>query len=117
MLLGLTSLVTSRSAAIKSCSGIRIATRSPRTRPTIFWPPPGSELPHVVMAEYKLAQRARADLIDIYDFTEGRFGAYQAEAYHAGLVRSFGLLPIFHLSGNRSTKWRPVIDDSAFNRT
>jgi plasmid stabilization system protein ParE len=47
------------------------------------------------MAEYKLAQRARADLIDIYDFTEGRFGAYQAEAYHAGLVRSFGLLADF----------------------
>jgi toxin ParE1/3/4 len=43
------------------------------------------------MAEYRLTQRARADLIDIYDFTEGKFGAYQAEAYHAGLVRSFGL--------------------------
>jgi toxin ParE1/3/4 len=51
------------------------------------------------MAEYKLAQRARADLIDIYDFTEGRFGAYQAEAYHAGLVRSFGLLADFPLIG------------------
>ena len=33
------------------------------------------------MAEYRLTQRARADLIDIYDFTEGKFGAYQAEAY------------------------------------
>lgn len=51
------------------------------------------------MAEYKVAQRARADLIDIYDFTEGRFGAYQAEAYHAGLVRSFGLLADFPLIG------------------
>ena len=51
------------------------------------------------MAEYRLTQRARANLIDIYDFTEGKFGAYQAEAYHAGLVRSFGLLADFPLIG------------------
>jgi toxin ParE1/3/4 len=51
------------------------------------------------MAEYRLTQRARADLIDIYDFTEGKFGAYQAEAYHAGLIRSFGLLADFPLIG------------------
>ncbi|WP_249130054.1 type II toxin-antitoxin system RelE/ParE family toxin [Bradyrhizobium sp. AUGA SZCCT0283] len=49
--------------------------------------------------ECRLTQRARADLIDIYDFTEGKFGAYQAEAYHAGLVRSFGLLADFPLIG------------------
>ena len=47
------------------------------------------------MAEYRLTDRARADLIDIYDFTESKFGAYQAEAYYAGLVRSFGLLADF----------------------
>jgi toxin ParE1/3/4 len=47
------------------------------------------------MAEYRLAIRARADLIDIYDFTESKFGAYQADAYYAGLVRSFGLLADF----------------------
>ena len=51
------------------------------------------------MAEYRLTQRARADLLDIYDFTEGKFGAYQAEAYHAGLIRSFGLLADFPLIG------------------
>jgi toxin ParE1/3/4 len=51
------------------------------------------------MAEYRLTQRARADLINIYDFTEGKFGAYQAEAYHAGLIRSFGLLADFPLIG------------------
>ena len=51
------------------------------------------------MAEYSLTQRARADLIDIYDFTESKFGVYQAEAYHAGLVRSFGLLTDFPLIG------------------
>lgn len=47
------------------------------------------------MAEYRLSERARADLIDIYDFTESRFGKYQAEAYYAGLIRSFGLLADF----------------------
>jgi toxin ParE1/3/4 len=57
--------------------------------------PPGSELPRAVMAEYRLTDRARADLIDIYDFTESRFGAYQADAYYAGLVRSCGLLADF----------------------
>jgi toxin ParE1/3/4 len=39
------------------------------------------------MAEYRLPDRARADLIDIYDFTESKFGAYQADAYYAGLIR------------------------------
>jgi plasmid stabilization system protein ParE len=51
------------------------------------------------MAEYRISDRARADLIDIYDFTESRFGAYQADAYYAGLVRSFGLLADFPLIG------------------
>jgi toxin ParE1/3/4 len=50
------------------------------------------------MAEYRLTVRARADLIGICDFTEGKFGAYQAEG-HAGLVRSFGLLADFPLIG------------------
>jgi toxin ParE1/3/4 len=47
------------------------------------------------MAEYRLTDRARGDLIDIYDFTEDRFGAYQADAYYAGLIRTFGLLADF----------------------
>ncbi|MDI1267126.1 MAG: type II toxin-antitoxin system RelE/ParE family toxin [bacterium] len=51
------------------------------------------------MAEYRLTQRARADLIDIYDFTESKFGSYQADAYYAGLIRSFGLLADFPLIG------------------
>ena len=51
------------------------------------------------MAEYRLSRRAQGDLIDIYDFTESRFGAYQADAYHAGLVRTFGLLADFPLIG------------------
>jgi len=44
------------------------------------------------MAEYRLTQRAWVDLIDINDFTEGKFGACQTEAYYVALVRSFGLL-------------------------
>ena len=47
------------------------------------------------MPEHRLSERTRADLIDIYDFTESRFGKYQAEAYYAGLIRSFELLADF----------------------
>jgi toxin ParE1/3/4 len=47
------------------------------------------------MAEYRLTDRARADLIDIYDFTESKFGAYQADAYYVGLIRSCGLVADF----------------------
>lgn len=53
------------------------------------------------MAEYRLSERTRADLIDIYDFSESRFGKYQAEAYYAGLIRSFGLLADFPLIGQQ----------------
>jgi hypothetical protein len=49
---------------------IPIATTSPRIRPTKFSRPPDSELLRVVMAEYRLTDSARADLIDTYDFTE-----------------------------------------------
>jgi toxin ParE1/3/4 len=34
-------------------------------------------------------------LVDIYVFTETRFGAYQAEAHHSGLERTFGLIAEF----------------------
>jgi toxin ParE1/3/4 len=59
------------------------------------------------MAEYRLTQRAQTDLIDIYDFTESKFGVYQAEAYHAGLVRSFGLLADFPLIGQTADELAP----------
>jgi toxin ParE1/3/4 len=52
------------------------------------------------MAKYRLTDRARADLIDIYDFTENKFGAYQADAYYAGLIRTFGLLADFPRIGH-----------------
>jgi len=47
------------------------------------------------VSEYRLSLKARADLINIYTFTDARFGRYQAEAYHAGLERTFGLLADF----------------------
>ena len=47
------------------------------------------------MAEFRLSLRAHADLLDIYAFTDAKFGRYQAEAYHAGFERTFGLLADF----------------------
>lgn len=47
------------------------------------------------MSAYRLSRKARADLIDIYTFTDQQFGRYQADAYHAGLERTFGLLAEF----------------------
>ena len=59
------------------------------------------------MSEFRLTERARTDLIDIYGFTERKFGAYQAEAYHAGLVRSFGLLADFPRIGQTVDELAP----------
>jgi toxin ParE1/3/4 len=47
------------------------------------------------VADVKLSARAEADLLDIYDYAESAFGAYQAEAYLAGLERTFDLLANF----------------------
>lgn len=51
------------------------------------------------MANYRLSFRARNDILAIYSFTEEKFGAYQADAYHAGLERTFGLLADFQRIG------------------
>ena len=67
------------------------------------------------MAEYRLTDRARADLIDIYDFTESKFGAYQADAYYAGLIRSCGLLADFPRLASRLMSLPWAIEASAFN--
>ena len=48
------------------------------------------------MAEYRLSLRAEADLLDVYAFTEAKFGQYQADAYHAGFGRIFSLLAERH---------------------
>ena len=47
------------------------------------------------MADYRLSERAEHDPIEIYDYTKAIFGAYQADAYHAGLERTFDLLANF----------------------
>lgn len=52
------------------------------------------------MVEYRLSRRAEADLLDIYAYTDGTFGRYQADAYHAGLEHTFGLLAEFPLIGS-----------------
>jgi len=44
------------------------------------------------MAEYRVSKQAEFDLLNIYEATEKKFGQYQADAYHSGLERSFGLL-------------------------
>src|SRR5271170_7467924 len=58
------------------------------------------------MPSFRLSDRARADLVDIYDFTEINFGAYQADAYHAGLERTFGLLADFPRIGQPADELR-----------
>lgn len=40
------------------------------------------------MAEWRLTQRADADILAIYNYTHRRFGAHQAEAYAEGLGNS-----------------------------
>jgi plasmid stabilization system protein ParE len=67
------------------------------------------------MAEYRLTDRARADLIDIYDFTESKFGVYQADASMPAWSALLGFLPTFPSSVSRLTNWRRAIDVSAFN--
>jgi toxin ParE1/3/4 len=47
------------------------------------------------VANFRLSERAECDLIEIYEYTEETFGAYQADAYHAGLERTFDLLASF----------------------
>ncbi|MGN1288250.1 MAG: type II toxin-antitoxin system RelE/ParE family toxin [Bradyrhizobium sp.] len=59
------------------------------------------------MAEYRLSVRARAQLIDIYEFTSRTFGPYQAEAYHAGLERTFSLLADFPRIGQSVDELAP----------
>ena len=51
------------------------------------------------MGDYRLSRQAEADLLTIYKSTEAKFGKYQADAYHAGFERSFGLLADFPRMG------------------
>jgi len=50
-------------------------------------------------ARFVLSVRAAEQLLDIYASTAGKFGVYQAEAYHAGFERTFDLIANFPLIG------------------
>jgi toxin ParE1/3/4 len=58
------------------------------------------------VAEFRITIRARANLVEIYEYTESSFGAYQADAYYAGLIRTFGLLADFPGIGQRADELR-----------
>jgi toxin ParE1/3/4 len=47
------------------------------------------------VARYELSEQATDELFGIYRYSEIKFGTYQAEAYHAGFVHTFGLLADF----------------------
>jgi plasmid stabilization system protein ParE len=69
------------------------------------------------VSEYRLSLRTRADPINIYAFTEAKFGRYQADAYHAGFERTFDLLAEFPGIGPMPTNSWPVAAAFGFNRT
>jgi toxin ParE1/3/4 len=51
------------------------------------------------MDRYRLSLQARRQIRELGVFTARRFGLYQAQAYHAGLERTFGLLADFPKMG------------------
>ena len=59
------------------------------------------------MAEYRVSERARHKLAEIYAHTELQFGALQAEAYHAGFEKLFELIAMFPGIGRSSDELRP----------
>lgn len=59
------------------------------------------------MAEYRLSKQAESDLLDIHRLTVSKFGHYQADAYHAGLERSFDLLANFPRMGTSADEVIP----------
>jgi len=47
------------------------------------------------MPDFKLSNRTRDKLLDIYGYTQAKFGTYQADAYQAGFEAAFALLAKF----------------------
>jgi toxin ParE1/3/4 len=47
------------------------------------------------VGSYRVSARARTQIHEIYGYTAETFGPYQANAYHAGLEQTFGLLADF----------------------
>lgn len=65
------------------------------------------------MAEYRLTRQAEKALEDIYVYTAQAFGDAQAEAYHEGFHRTFGLIADFPFMGRSADEliagWRQHI--------
>jgi len=59
------------------------------------------------MSDFRVSDQASTQLDDIYDFTELRFGHFQAEAYWAGLHRTFALLADFQRMGRAADEFAP----------
>jgi toxin ParE1/3/4 len=59
------------------------------------------------VAEYKLSRNAGLKLRDIFECTDETFGRYQADAYHAGLEKTFGLIAEFPRIGRASDELVP----------
>ena len=60
-------------------------------------------------AEARLSEQAESEILEIYAYSVLRFGEYQAEAYIAGLQRTFGLLADFPQIGQDISALRPGV--------
>jgi toxin ParE1/3/4 len=61
------------------------------------------------MGEYRLSRLAERHLLEIHANSEDMFGRYQADAYLAGLDRTFGLLADFPLMGPNADEIVPEL--------
>ncbi len=59
------------------------------------------------MASYKLTPLARSQLLAIHRYTEENFGRAQADKYHAGFHRIFGLIAKVPKMGRRAGDFKP----------
>lgn len=69
-------------------------------------PPPSSGWLNDV-GDFRVSERARAELINIFEYTSAMFGEYQAKAYYAGLERTFGLIADFPQIGPAAHEFAP----------
>lgn len=58
---------------------------------------------------YRLSQRAKADLVEIYVEGVRMFGALQAERYHLSLERAFDVLAAFPQAASERSEIRPPV--------
>lgn len=58
------------------------------------------------MAEYRISERARQRLIEIYAYTVSNYGPLQADAYHAGFEKTFELIANYPGTGRSADELR-----------